>query len=164
VAVAVTVQTRNHRYVARSHKRQSTKKDCLTKHSDSSMYVPTPCSVMYLVKDPELCRVSQGELLSAGLSKHPYTDYFFPQFSYDMPCDDDVKHGTSLASSPMTYYKQWKALHHFEIRLYLQIIPLWHFITVLLFVAGFVYWRNVYPTEEGQNNCTARKSHVWYKY
>jgi hypothetical protein len=28
---------------------------------------------MYLVKHPELCRVFQGELLSAGLSKHAYT-------------------------------------------------------------------------------------------
>jgi len=78
---------------------------------------------MYLVKHPEFCRVYQDELLSAGLSKHPYIAHFFAEFSYDVPCDNDARHGNSLAFSPITYYNEWKALIHFGIRLYLQIFP-----------------------------------------
>jgi hypothetical protein len=78
---------------------------------------------MYLVKHPEFCRVYQGEMLSAGLSQHLYTAYFFAEFSHDMPCDDDATNGNSLASSSITHYNQWKALLHFGIRLYLKVFP-----------------------------------------
>ena len=57
---------------------------------------------MPLVKHPELCQVYQG-------SRLPFisitTPLIFAEFSYDMPFDASARHGNSLTSSPITFFK-----------------------------------------------------------
>ena len=151
----VKIQTRNHRYVTRSHKCQLTKKDTVTVSSNKAIrqqYGPTPCSLRYLMKWPEFCRVYQVKC-----SRLAFQSIFYRLFlRWNL-----IWHALRRWCQTRQFFGFFT---HHRLQSAESSTPLWNmvvpknetFVTVLLYVACFVNWINIYLTVERQNNFTGR--------